>query len=180
VAVCCNPDKSDRAIAEEIGVSDQTVGRVREKAAATDVAVGKRVGEGAFTKRKGKPVKQHSTFHVTYDDNELTRIRTALVDLVDPLISLPRTTGVRGNAMHAYMRDLLVYHSMDVIRCVMFFKHEAYRNEKEYRFQQLFRRDKPAPVKSAISPGERTPFAREMLLRRCSRSTQRAHLRTTE
>jgi hypothetical protein len=76
VAVCCNPDKSDRAIAEEIGVSDQTVGRVREKAAATDVAVGKRVGEGAFTKRKGKPVKQHSTFHVTYDDNELTRIRT--------------------------------------------------------------------------------------------------------
>jgi hypothetical protein len=26
----------------------------------------------------------------------------------------------------------------------MFFKHEAYRNENEYRFQQLFRRDKPA------------------------------------
>jgi hypothetical protein len=27
----------------------------------------------------------------------------------------------------------------------MFFKHEAYKNEKEYRFQQLFRRDRPAP-----------------------------------
>jgi len=101
--------------------------------------------EDAFTKIKGKPIKQHSTFHVTYDDNELTRIQTALVDFVDPLISLPRTTGVRGNALHAYMGDLLVYHSMDVIRCVMFFKHEAYQNEKEYRFQQLFRRDKPAP-----------------------------------
>jgi hypothetical protein len=34
---------------------------------------------------------------------------------------------------------------MNVIRGVMFFKHEAYRNENEYRFQQLFRRDKPAP-----------------------------------
>ena len=102
--------------------------------------------ETAFTKSRGKPVKQHSTFHVTYDDNELTRIQTALVDLVDPLISLPRTTSVRGDPLHAYMMDLLVYHSMDVIRCVMFFKHEAYRNEKEFRFQQLFRRDKPAPA----------------------------------
>jgi hypothetical protein len=101
--------------------------------------------EDAFTKKKGKPIKQHSTFHVTYDDQELTRIQTALVDMVDPLISLPRTTRVRGNALNAYMMDLLVYHSMDVIRGVMFFKHEAYRNEKEYRFQQLFRRDKPAP-----------------------------------
>jgi hypothetical protein len=102
--------------------------------------------EDAFTKNKGKLIKQHSTFPVTYDDSELTRIQTALIDMVGPLISLPRTTGVRGDALHAYMMDLLVYHSMNVIRGVMFFKHEAYRNEKEYRFQQLFRRDKPAPA----------------------------------
>jgi len=101
--------------------------------------------EDAFTKKKGKLIKQHSTFHITYDDTELTRVQTALVELVDPLISLPRTTCVRGDPLHAYMMDLLVYHSMDVIRGVMFFKHEAYKNEKEYRFQQLFRRDKPAP-----------------------------------
>ena len=102
--------------------------------------------EDAFTKKKGKPIKQHSTFHITYDDEELTRIQTVLVDLIDPLISLPRTTGVRGDALHAYMMELLVYHSMNVIRGVMFFKHQAYKNENEYRFQQLFRRDKPAPA----------------------------------
>lgn len=102
--------------------------------------------EEAFTKTRGKPVKQHSTFPITYDDKELTRIQTALVDLVDPLISLPRTTKVRGDALHAYMMELLVYHSMNVTRGVMFFKHEAYKNENEYRFQQLFRRDKPAPA----------------------------------
>jgi hypothetical protein len=101
--------------------------------------------EHAFAKKKGKPVKQHSTFHVTYDDDELARIQASLVDLIDPLISLPRTTRVRGNSLHAYMMDLLIYHSMNVVRGVMFFKHEAYRNEKEYRFQQLFRRDKAAP-----------------------------------
>jgi hypothetical protein len=91
--------------------------------------------EDAFYRRKGRVVPQHSTFRVTYDDAELTRIQTALVDLADPLISL----------MHAHMSDLLVYHAMNVIRGVMFFKHEAYKNEKEFRFQQLFRRDRPAP-----------------------------------
>jgi Protein of unknown function (DUF2971) len=30
--------------------------------------------EGAFTRSKGRPIKQHSTFHITDDDEELTRI----------------------------------------------------------------------------------------------------------
>ena len=62
--------------------------------------------EHAFTKRKGKPIRQHSTFPITYDDDELTRIQTLLVDLVDPLISLPRTTRVRGGRLHAYREKL--------------------------------------------------------------------------
>jgi hypothetical protein len=105
-----------------------------------------RILEDAFTRNKDKPIKQHSTFPITYDDRELARIQAALVDMVDPLISRPRTTRVHGDALHAYMMNLLVCHSMNVIRSVMFFKHEAYRNEDEYRFQQLFRFDKPAPA----------------------------------
>ncbi len=77
--------------------------------------------EDVFCRKKGKPIPQHSTFPVTYDDQELTRIQTELVDLVDPLISLPRTTRVGSDALHAYMSDLLVYHAMNVIRGVMFF-----------------------------------------------------------
>ena len=101
--------------------------------------------EDAFCRRKGKPIPQHSTFPVTYDDAELTRIQIALVDHIDPLISLPRSVRIGSAAMHAYMSELLVYHAMNVIRGVMFFKHEGYKNEKEFRFQQLFRRDRPAP-----------------------------------
>jgi hypothetical protein len=101
--------------------------------------------EDAFCRRNGKPIPQHSTFRVTYDDAELTRIQTSLVDLIDPLISLPRRVPAKSDALNAYMSDLLVYHAMNVIRGVMFFKHEGYRNEKEFRFQQLFRRDRPAP-----------------------------------
>ena len=101
--------------------------------------------EDAFCRRRDKPIPQHSTFPVTYDDAELTRIQTALVDRIDPLISLPRHVSVSSAAMHSYMSDLLVYHAMNVIRGVMFFKHEGYRNEEEFRFQQLFRHDRPAP-----------------------------------
>jgi Protein of unknown function (DUF2971) len=111
--------------------------------------------EDAFVKKEnGNPNKHHSTFHLTYDDAQLTRLQTSLADLIDPLISLPRSTGVRGDALSAYMMEVLVYHSMNIIRGVMFFKHEAYRNEKEYRFQQLFRYDKAAPeVKYRRRPG---------------------------
>lgn len=109
--------------------------------------------EDAFCRKKGKPVPQHSTFRITYDDAELTRIETDLVNLVDPLISLPRKVRVGADALNAYMSNLLVDHAMQVIRGIMFFKHEAYENEKEYRFQQLFRYDRPAPaVKHRMRP----------------------------
>ncbi len=34
---------------------------------------------------------------------------------------------------------------MHALRAVLFFKHEAYRNEQEYRFLQLYRADVPPP-----------------------------------
>jgi hypothetical protein len=102
--------------------------------------------EDVFCRKKGKPIPQHHTFPITYDDAELTRIQTALVDLIDPLVSLPRKVSAKDDTINAYMSDLLVYHAMNVIRGVMFFKHEAYKNETEFRFQQIFRRDKAAPA----------------------------------
>lgn len=57
-AISKNPGKSDRAIAEEIGVSDQTVGRARRRT-ATPVAVTKRTGKDGkrrkMPRRKPKP-----------------------------------------------------------------------------------------------------------------------------
>jgi hypothetical protein len=59
--------------------------------------------------------------------------------------TLPWRVDAGSAAMHAYMSKLLVYHAKNVIRGVIFFKHEGYRNEKEFRFQQMFRRNRPAP-----------------------------------
>lgn len=43
-AIAANPDKSDRAIAEEIGVSHQVVGRARKKATGPNGPVATRTG----------------------------------------------------------------------------------------------------------------------------------------
>lgn len=102
--------------------------------------------EGGFTIKNGKPIRNNSTFHITYDDAELATLETTFTDEIEPLISLPRTLSMTGDQINSYMRNLLTYHSLHVIRSTMFFKHEAYRNEREYRFQQLFRRDRAPPA----------------------------------
>ena len=45
------------------------------------------------------------------------------------------------------MRELSVYLSVHVLYTALFFKHEAYRNEREYRFLELHRADVPPEVK---------------------------------
>src|SRR4029077_2942487 len=99
----------------------------------------------AFTQAKGKPIKEHA-FPIRYDDAELRRIQTVLVDFVDPLISLPKTTRVRGEALHAYMMNLLIAHALNGIRRFMFLKHNAHKSKTKYRSQQLFLSGTPAPA----------------------------------
>ena len=102
--------------------------------------------EGGFTIKDGKPIRNNSTFHITYDDAALTSLEAGFTNGIEPLISLPRTSSMTSDQINSYMQNLLTYHSLQVVRSTMFFKHEAYRNEREYRFQQLFRRDRPAPT----------------------------------
>jgi hypothetical protein len=66
VRKAANPKKSNRAIAEEVGVSVMTVGRAR-KATATDVAVAKTVG------RDGKRI-----------DHDVKRRRIEIEQIIDP------------------------------------------------------------------------------------------------
>jgi hypothetical protein len=54
-AVAANPEKSDRAIAEEIGVSQPTVSRARKRAVDTDVSTEKRTGKDGKKYKASKP-----------------------------------------------------------------------------------------------------------------------------
>ncbi len=101
--------------------------------------------EDAYTKQGGVPIPNNSTYHATYNDAELAKLHGLMIDAAFPLISLPRGRNLPSNVLHAYMGELLVLVAMHALRAALFFKHEAYRNEQEYRFLQLYRADIPPP-----------------------------------
>ncbi len=101
--------------------------------------------KGGFENENGALIGQNSTFPITYNDLELKRIQTALAKMIVPLISLPRKISIESGSLNDNMKKLSIAHSMNVIPSVMYFKHEAYQNENEYRFLQIFRSDMPAP-----------------------------------
>jgi hypothetical protein len=80
----------------------------------------------------------HMTFPIKYDENTLRQTHSLIVDEVRPLISLFRGRNLRDPAINHYMSELLIHLSLPIIRASLFFKHDAYSNEQEYRFLELF------------------------------------------
>jgi hypothetical protein len=63
---------------------------------------------------------------------------TPMIDLVLPLLSLPAGRNLNGTACRAYLADLYTRLSVYALRVALFFKHEAYNNEMEYRFLEFY------------------------------------------
>lgn len=102
--------------------------------------------EGIFTKPNGIVSENNSTFHVTYDDDgQLAFIHDKVIDSMFKLISLPRGKNLDSAIIHTYLKHLSISLSLVVLRAALFFKHKAYKQESEFRFLQMFRRDLPAP-----------------------------------
>jgi len=101
--------------------------------------------EQAFIKAEGGN-SLPQTFAMAYDDNRLHEIQEQFAEWVFPAIDLstaaPRMHPVGKNM---YWKELSVRHAANAVSAVVYFKHEAYKNEKEYRFLQLFSRDKNVP-----------------------------------
>jgi hypothetical protein len=86
-AVAAHPEKSDRAIAAEIGVADRTVNRAR-KATATDVAVESRVGlDGKARKQPArKPKKAIEADSESDIESEIEPEAFEVLDLVEEVL----------------------------------------------------------------------------------------------
>ena len=65
------------------------------------------------------------------------QLQTNIIDSMFHLISLPHGKKLNSPTLHEYMGDLLVLTWMHCLRSALFFKHEAYSNEAEYRFLQV-------------------------------------------
>jgi hypothetical protein len=85
----------------------------------------------------------NNTFPVTYDDAQLGGIHHQFVEMIFPLITLPNGRQLSHNVTTEYLTELRVVLAKQVAQSVLFYKHEAYSNEQEYRFLQLHRADVP-------------------------------------
>jgi hypothetical protein len=91
--------------------------------------------DDAFIKEDSE---HNCTFYVRYDDASLKAIHRQLVDGMFALISLPMGRKLTNHAIKSYLRELSVNLSLSVVQSALFFKHEGYNNEKEYRFFQMY------------------------------------------
>ena len=101
--------------------------------------------ESAFLKEGDVPIPNNCTFQMTYNDCKLVELHTQLVERMFHLLSLPYGRGLSSEGIREYIRELFVLLSMHSLRSALFFKHEAYSNESEYRFLQIHRADMPPP-----------------------------------
>lgn len=101
--------------------------------------------EKAFEKVATLRSNLHSTFPVTYDDKELCNVHEQLVAETIPAISTPRGMNLGNEEISNFLQLLSVRLASSCFMASLFFKHEAYSNEQEYRFLQIFPANKPVP-----------------------------------
>jgi hypothetical protein len=90
--------------------------------------------EDAFVKVSALSTSNKITFRVTYDDEKAERLQTKIIDAMFPLLALSTGRQVEPPALYDYRVDLLAATCMHCLRAAVYFKHEAYVNEAEYRF----------------------------------------------
>ncbi|MCI0429124.1 MAG: DUF2971 domain-containing protein [Rhodospirillales bacterium] len=86
-----------------------------------------------------------STFPVTYDDNKLCDIHEQLARETVSSISSLKGRSFRLDVIPEFMQSLSVSLASACFMTSLYFKHEAYRNEQEYRFLEVFSAGKPLP-----------------------------------
>jgi hypothetical protein len=85
---------------------------------------------------------RRSTFTLTYDDDALGKLQDAVVASIVPFVDAPYRTKYPDRDLNPYMAKLSVQLAIYVLYSAIFFKHEAYRAEAEYRFLQMHRIDR--------------------------------------
>jgi len=92
--------------------------------------------ENAFIQQVNAPIQK--AFPVTYNDARLIEIHRDIIEKMFSLISLPRGRDLGGDAIKAYWAELYTQITVHALHAGLHFKHEAYFNEKEYRFMHVY------------------------------------------
>jgi hypothetical protein len=92
------------------------------------------------------------TLSLTYSDKKLIQIQTKIIDHMAHLISLPRERNLSQHGSTSFLKDLATTLYVKVVLASLFFKHEAYRNEQEYRFLEVHGKMEPRESKVRSRP----------------------------
>jgi hypothetical protein len=99
--------------------------------------------EEAFAKKESQPIPEHHTFPITYEEDALCEMHGEIVSAVDLLISKMSRSPALAETINDRFAKLMTAFSLPIFTSSLFFKHKAYKNEREYRFMQIHQSDKP-------------------------------------
>lgn len=106
--------------------------------------------ERTFGVNRTTPTSDKATFPVTYRDSSLDEIHAHLIGKMFDLISLPRGKNLSSSTIVAYIAELSAALAANALHAGLFFKHEGYSNEKEYRFLEVHTADASPPIKQRV------------------------------
>ena len=94
---------------------------------------------------KGSSERRNQTFSMEYDDEQIYRIHQDIIDATVPLILHPFEKAYSNMLTQQYMTRLSILLSIYTLNTALYFKHEAYEKESEFRFLELFETNEPIP-----------------------------------
>lgn len=103
-----------------------------------------------------KPIPE--TLSLTYNDKKLIQIQTKIINHTTHLISLQRERNLSQRDSSFFLKDLATMFYVKVVLASLFFKHEAYRNEQEYRFLEVHGKMEPHESKVRFRPYSLTRY----------------------
>lgn len=114
--------------------------------------------ERAYAQVGGTPAENRAAFHVTYDDEKLLVLQQSLISAMYDLIALP-SAEMGAQAGSKFLQDLSTMTSVHALHTSLYFKHEAYKDEGEYRFLTVEPTGRPLQgLKRRIRPHELIRF----------------------
>lgn len=99
----------------------------------------KELDEGFIGDAKNNP----STFLITYDDEKLDKLFWEIINAGVSLIRLALGKDLTQEQRTIFMVQFSTMFSVFFLNASIYFKHEAYENEEEFRFLQTYRKDLP-------------------------------------
>lgn len=97
---------------------------------------------------------RNNAFHMHYNDDEIKEIHRQLIARCVPLISLPSERLCNGMFTEEYLINLGAVLSEYALETALYFKHEAYEKESEFRFLEIFGRHEDPKVKWRVRSNE--------------------------